>query len=46
VGTRAEEAAYKRMRLVLTAAHRSLHNRMHQQGHYHEHTVTEDHHDL
>jgi hypothetical protein len=31
---------------VLTAAHRSLHNRMHRQGHYHEHTVTEDHHDL
>jgi hypothetical protein len=43
VGTRAEDAAYKRMRLVLTSAHRSLHNRMHRQGHYHEHTVVEDH---
>jgi hypothetical protein len=37
VGTRAADRAYKRMRLVLESAHRSLHNRMHQQGHYHEH---------
>lgn len=37
VGTRADEAAYKRMRLVLTSAHRSLHNRMHQRGYFHEH---------
>ncbi len=37
VGTRAEDAVYKRMRLVLVAAHRSLHNRLHQQGEYHEH---------
>lgn len=37
VGTRAETQAYKRMRLVLESAHRSLHNRMH------EHTHTEDH---
>jgi hypothetical protein len=44
VGTRAEEAIYKRMRLVLTSAHRSLHNRMHQQGHYHDHTPVTDHH--
>ncbi len=43
VGTRAEEAAFKRMRLVLTAAHRSLHNRMHQQGYYHDHSPAEDH---
>jgi len=42
-GTRAETAAYKRMRLVLTAAHRSLHNRMHAAGKYHQHTATEDH---
>jgi hypothetical protein len=40
VGTRAEDAAYKRMRLVLVAAHRSLHNRLHQAGAYHEHTPT------
>ncbi len=43
LGTRAEDRAYKRMRLVLTAAHRSLHNRMHQQGYYHDHTATTDH---
>ena len=43
VGTRAEDAAYKRMRLVLTSAHRSLHNRMHQQGQYHAHTPLDDH---
>ena len=43
VGTRAEDVAYKRMRLVLTSAHRTLHNRMHQLGYYHGHTPTTDH---
>ena len=43
VGTRAEDAVYKRMRLVLTAIHRQVHNRMHRLGRYHEHTVTENH---
>ncbi len=43
VGTRAEDAAYKRMRLVLTSAHRSLHNRMHEQGYYHDHTIPQNH---
>jgi hypothetical protein len=43
VGTRADDVAYKRMRLVLTSAHRSLHNRMHQLGHYHGHTPVTDH---
>ena len=43
MGTRAEDAARKRMRLVLTSAHRELHNRLHQQGHYHAHTPVEDH---
>jgi hypothetical protein len=43
VGTRADDIAYKRMRLVLTAAHRSLHNRMHQNGAYHDHTPVTDH---
>jgi hypothetical protein len=43
VGTRAEDAAYKRMRLVLTSVHRTLHNRMHQQGYYHGHTPTTNH---
>jgi hypothetical protein len=43
VGTRAEDVAYKRMRLVLESAHRSLHNRMHQLGYYHGHTPVTDH---
>ncbi|MCL5999826.1 MAG: CehA/McbA family metallohydrolase [Chloroflexi bacterium] len=43
VGTRADDAAYKRMRLVLQSAHRSLHNRMHQLGYYHDHTPVTDH---
>jgi hypothetical protein len=43
VGTRAEDIAYKRMRLILHSAHRSLHNRMHQLGTYHEHTPVTDH---
>jgi hypothetical protein len=43
VGTRADDIAYKRMRLVLTSAHRALHNRMHQQGAYHGHTPVTNH---
>ena len=43
VGTRKDDITYKRMRLVLEAAHRSLHNRMHQLGHYHDHTPVTDH---
>jgi hypothetical protein len=43
VGTRAEDRAYKRMRMVLESAHRGLHNRMHQQGYYHDHTPVTDH---
>lgn len=43
VGTRAEISAYRRMRLVLTSAHRSLHNRMHRLGYYHAHTPVDDH---
>ncbi|MBN1670461.1 MAG: CehA/McbA family metallohydrolase [Kiritimatiellae bacterium] len=43
VGTRAETAAYKRMRLELTTAHRALHNRMHRAGHYHRHTPLTNH---
>lgn len=44
VGTRANDVAYKRMRLILQSAHRALHNRMHQQGYYHGHTPVTDHH--
>jgi len=43
VGTRADNVAYKRMRLVLTSAHRRLHNRMHHFGFYHDHTPVTDH---
>ena len=43
IGTRAETKRYKEMRLVLTSAHRKLHNRMHQAGHYHKHTPQDDH---
>ncbi|GAB4545799.1 MAG: hypothetical protein Kow0063_39990 [Anaerolineae bacterium] len=43
VGTRAEDAVYKRMRLVLETAHRTFHNRMHQLGYYHNHTPVTDH---
>ena len=43
VGTRAEDTAYKRMRMVLVSAHRTLHNRMHQFGYYHDHTPVTDH---
>jgi hypothetical protein len=39
VGTQAEERVYKRMRLVLTASQRALHNRIHDHGIYHDHTL-------
>lgn len=38
-----DAASYKRMRLVLTAAHRALHNRLHQAGHFHRHLPPLDH---
>jgi hypothetical protein len=37
VGARASDAAYKRMRLILTSAHRKLHNQMHRRGRGHRH---------
>ncbi len=43
MATRADDAARKRMRLVLTGAYRALHNRLHQDGHDHGHTHTTDH---
>jgi len=36
-------SCYKRMRLVLTSAHRALHNRMHERGYYHDHTPVTHH---
>ncbi|NQT91392.1 MAG: CehA/McbA family metallohydrolase, partial [Lentisphaerae bacterium] len=43
LGTRAETKRYKAMRMVLTSAHRGLHNRMHQHGHYHKHSPVDHH---
>jgi hypothetical protein len=43
IGTRAQTATWKRMRLLLSSAHRSVHNRMHQMGQYHGHTPTQHH---
>ncbi len=43
VGTRAETKRYKEMRMTLVAAHRSLHNRLHASGLYHEHSPVDDH---
>jgi hypothetical protein len=43
IGTRAEDKVYKRMKMVLESAHRSLHNRMHLSGIYHDHNPLSDH---
>jgi hypothetical protein len=43
IGTRADEKTYKRLRLLMESTHRSVHNRMHQLGHYHRHTPLTDH---
>jgi hypothetical protein len=43
IGTRAEEVAYKRMKMTLTSAHRLLHNRMHEAGIFHQHNPLTDH---
>ena len=45
IGIRAEDVAYKRMRLVLESAHRSLHNRMHKNGVFHDHSPNAKHSD-
>lgn len=41
--TKAEERKYQAILLQLTAAHRALHNKMHQNGIYHHHTAVDDH---
>ena len=43
IGTRAEDKVFKRMKLVLTSAHRTIHNRMHEMGYFHQHTSVNDH---
>jgi hypothetical protein len=44
LGSKAEETKYRKLMDSLTAAHRKLHNQMHQQGVFHSHTVEDDHH--
>jgi hypothetical protein len=43
LATRPATDAYRRMRMVLTSAHRSLHNRLHRQGMMHSHTPATKH---
>ena len=43
IGTRAETKAYQRMRMALLSAHRSLHNRLHHHGVFHDHIAATDH---
>ena len=43
IGTKADDIAYKRMKMVLTSAHRIIHNRMHEMGYFHQHTPLNDH---
>ena len=44
LGSRAEEKQYKKVLMSLAAAHRRLHNYMHQNGMFHNHTEVDDHH--
>ncbi|WP_216624979.1 CehA/McbA family metallohydrolase [Paenibacillus foliorum] len=44
LATKADDRAYKHLLMTLTAAHRALHNRMHQHGVMHLHTPADDHH--
>jgi len=43
VGTRAEDEAFKRMRLKLISAYGQLHRELHQRGQFHEHLPLTDH---
>jgi hypothetical protein len=43
IGTRAEDKIYKRMKMVLTSTHRTIHNRMHEAGLFHSHTPVNNH---
>jgi hypothetical protein len=44
LGTKAQDKQFKEALTALTAAHRALHNRIHEMGYYHNHTVVDDHH--
>jgi len=43
LGTRANDRKFKEVIATLTSAHRALHNRMHEMGYYHNHTIMDDH---
>lgn len=38
VGTRADTRSYRRMRLIMESAHRRIHNELHRNGFFHEHS--------
>ena len=44
IGTKAQDRQFKKALAALTSAHRALHNRMHEMGYFHAHTVVDDHH--
>jgi len=43
VATKAQANAYKAVKMTLTAAHRELHNRMHNAGVFHDHSPLDEH---
>ncbi len=43
IATKAQANAYKAIKMTLTSAHRALHNRMHQNGIFHDHTPLDEH---
>ena len=43
VATKAQAKAYKSVKMTLTAAHRELHNRMHNAGVFHDHSPVDKH---
>jgi hypothetical protein len=43
IGTRADDKTFRRMKMVLTSAHRTIHNRLHEMGSFHQHTSLNDH---
>ncbi|MGB9597404.1 MAG: CehA/McbA family metallohydrolase, partial [Candidatus Poribacteria bacterium] len=44
IATKAQAKAYKAVKIVLTSAHREIHNRMHKAGVYHDHTIEHENH--
>ncbi|MGE5530207.1 MAG: CehA/McbA family metallohydrolase [Patescibacteria group bacterium] len=44
LGTRADARTYEQLLATLAGAHRAIHNRMHRDGIYHDHTAVDDHH--